>query len=119
MQHTIHDAVFQVVCDQFDVTKDDLKGPCRSRSIVRPRQIAMSLMRDAGGGRLSYPQIGHHFNRDHTTVLFGMRRVEEYREDVYFQAQYDKLLTMVDALARPAPFIRNRDVVFKSRRAQA
>lgn len=59
----------------FDLSTDHLKGPCRARVYVVPRQIAMWLIRKYT--RLSLPAIGQIFgDRDHTTVIHAVRKVE-------------------------------------------
>lgn len=61
------------VCARFGLTPEILRGPKKQRGIARPRQIVMFLAREMTP--LSYPRIGAHFHRDHTTVLFGERRI--------------------------------------------
>ena len=61
------------VCARFGLTAEILRGPKKHRGIARPRQIVMFLAREMTP--LSYPQIGAHFHRDHTTVLSGERRI--------------------------------------------
>ena len=63
------------VCARFGLTPEILRGPKKHRGIARPRQIVMFLAREMTP--LSYPRIGAHFHRDHTTVLFGERRIRE------------------------------------------
>lgn len=63
------------VCARFGLTPQILRGPKKQRGIARPRQIAMYLAREMTP--LSYPRIAAWFNRDHTTVLFGERRVRQ------------------------------------------
>lgn len=63
------------VCARFGLTPQILRGPKKQRGIARPRQIAMYLAREMTA--LSYPRIAAWFNRDHTTVLFGERRVRQ------------------------------------------
>ncbi|HKU65248.1 MAG TPA: helix-turn-helix domain-containing protein [Rhizomicrobium sp.] len=63
------------VCARFGLTPQLLRGPKKQRGIARPRQIAMYLAREMTS--LSYPRIAAWFNRDHTTVLFGERRVRQ------------------------------------------
>ncbi len=63
------------VAEHYSLKTSDLESPNRSRSIVRPRQIAMYL------GRLltprSYPEIGRRFgNRDHTTVMHAVETIQ-------------------------------------------
>ena len=51
----------------------------RSRQIARPRQIAMYLAKNLTS--MSYPEIGKRFgNRDHTTIMHAVRKIEELME---------------------------------------
>jgi chromosomal replication initiator protein len=53
-------------------------GPKRIRSYARPRQIAMYLSKQLT--TRSLPEIGRRFGgRDHTTVIHGVRRIEDLR----------------------------------------
>ena len=70
------DQVKRAVMQVFSVTKTDLESARRSRSIAYPRQIAMFLCRTKT--TRSLPQIGRYFgNRDHTTVLYAVRKLED------------------------------------------
>ena len=63
----------------FGVGANALRGRSRSRSIARPRQIAMYLIREETG--TSLPQIGAVLGgRDHTTILYGCERITELIE---------------------------------------
>ncbi|HUU03212.1 MAG TPA: chromosomal replication initiator protein DnaA [Myxococcota bacterium] len=67
--------VLKVVAGLFNVKVSDLKGSKRLRSISRPRQIAMYVCRtylDA-----TYPEIGNHLNKDHSTAISAVRNVEK------------------------------------------
>ncbi len=65
----------QVVCKHYSVTKADLLSACRARTLVRPRQIAMYIAKVLTGRSL--PEIGRRFgNRDHTTVLHAVRKID-------------------------------------------
>jgi len=73
------------VARRHGVTPDDIRGPSRRRSFVRPRHEAMWLMRQVrfadGSQRYSLPQIAQFLGgRDHTTVLNGVRRYEDRRK---------------------------------------
>ncbi len=66
----------RVVSQHYGVPKHDLISARRTRVIVRPRQIAMYLSKTLTPRSL--PEIGRRFgNRDHTTVLHAVRKVEE------------------------------------------
>jgi chromosomal replication initiator protein len=69
----------KTVAEYFKIRLGDLLSKRRSRSIARPRQIAMALSKELT--RHSLPEIGDAFGgRDHTTVLHACRRVAELRE---------------------------------------
>ncbi|NNE81755.1 MAG: chromosomal replication initiator protein DnaA [Silicimonas sp.] len=64
------------VSDHFNIRLSDLIGPKRVRTFARPRQIAMYLAKQLTARSL--PEIGRRFGgRDHTTVMHGVRRIEE------------------------------------------
>lgn len=64
------------VAEHFNIRVTDMFSARRSRQIVRPRQIAMFLAKNLTS--LSYPEIGRRFgNRDHTTIMHAVRKVEE------------------------------------------
>lgn len=63
------------VADHYNIKLSDMIGPKRSRSIARPRQIAMFLSKELTSRSL--PEIGKRFGgRDHTTVIHGVKRIE-------------------------------------------
>jgi chromosomal replication initiator protein len=69
----------RTVAEYFKIRVGDLLSKRRSRSITRPRQIAMALAKELT--RHSLPEIGDAFGgRDHTTVLHACRRVKLLRD---------------------------------------
>ncbi|MFM7397071.1 MAG: chromosomal replication initiator protein DnaA [Gammaproteobacteria bacterium] len=69
----------KIVADYFKVRVADLLSERRSRSVARPRQIAMALAKELTSHSL--PEIGDAFGgRDHTTVLHACRRIKELRD---------------------------------------
>jgi chromosomal replication initiator protein len=66
----------RVVSKHYNVSRSDLLSSRRTRTIVRPRQIAMYLSKMLTPRSL--PEIGRRFGgRDHTTVLHAVRKIEE------------------------------------------
>jgi chromosomal replication initiator protein len=62
------------------VRVNDMLSKRRSRSIARPRQVAMALAKELTNHSL--PEIGDAFGgRDHTTVLHACRKVAELRAE--------------------------------------
>ena len=69
----------KTVAEYYKIRIADLLSKRRSRSIERPRQVAMALAKELTNHSL--PEIGDAFGgRDHTTVLHACRRIKELRE---------------------------------------
>jgi len=66
------------VSEHYNIRLSDMIGPKRVRTIARPRQVAMYLSKELTSRSL--PEIGRRFGgRDHTTIIHGVRKVEELR----------------------------------------
>lgn len=73
------DNIQRTVAEYYKIKISDLHSKRRSRSIARPRQVAMALAKELT--QHSLPEIGEAFGgRDHTTVLHACRKVKELRE---------------------------------------
>jgi chromosomal replication initiator protein len=82
----------RVVAEYFKIRVADLLSKRRSRSIARPRQVAMALAKELT--RHSLPEIGDAFGgRDHTTVIHAVNRIKELRATEMRMAEdYNNLL---------------------------
>ena len=82
----------KTVADYYKVRIGDLLSKRRSRSVARPRQVAMALAKELTSHSL--PEIGDAFGgRDHTTVLHACRRIKELRDgEQRIQEDYSNLL---------------------------
>lgn len=70
----------KTTAEYYKIRVSDLLSKRRSRSVTRPRQIAMALAKELTGHSL--PEIGDAFGgRDHTTVLHACRKITELRKD--------------------------------------
>ena len=70
------DNIQRVVADYYKLKMSDMLSKRRSRSVARPRQVAMSIAKELTNHSL--PEIGESFGgRDHTTVLHACRKVKE------------------------------------------
>ena len=70
------DNIQRVVADYYQLKMSDLLSKRRSRSVARPRQVAMAIAKELTNHSL--PEIGESFGgRDHTTVLHACRKVKE------------------------------------------
>ena len=64
------------VSEHYNIRLSDMIGPKRMRSYARPRQVAMYLSKLLTSRSL--PEIGRRFGgRDHTTVMHGVKRIED------------------------------------------
>jgi len=64
------------VAEHYNIRLSDMIGPKRLRTIARPRQIAMYLSKQLTSRSL--PEIGRRFGgRDHTTIMHGVKKIEE------------------------------------------
>ena len=66
--------IISQVCKFYSVDEITLRGSQKSKGIAEPRQIAMYLIRKLTN--LSLPDIGKEFAKDHSTVLYNIRKVE-------------------------------------------
>jgi chromosomal replication initiator protein len=87
----------KTVAEYFKIRVADLLSKRRSRSIARPRQIAMALAKELTTHSL--PEIGDGFGgRDHTTVLHACRRVRALRDtETRVAEDYNNLLRTLTA----------------------
>ena len=87
----------KTVADYYKVRVADLLSKRRSRSVARPRQVAMALAKELTSQSL--PEIGDAFGgRDHTTVLHACKRIKELRDiDIRMSEDYSNLLRTLTA----------------------
>ncbi len=73
------DNIQRTVAEYYKIKLSDLLSKRRSRSVARPRQLAMALAKELTNHSL--PEIGEAFGgRDHTTVLHACKKIKELRE---------------------------------------
>lgn len=87
----------KTVAEYYKIRVADLLSTRRSRSITRPRQIAMSLAKELTNHSL--PEIGDAFGgRDHTTALHACRKIAQLREEEQKIAEdYNNLLRILSS----------------------
>ena len=86
------DNIQKTVADYYKIKVADILSKRRSRSVARPRQMAMALAKELTNHRL--PGIGNGFGgRDHTTVLHACRKIEQLKEESHdIQEDYKNLI---------------------------
>lgn len=86
------DQIIKTACEYYNLRQADLIGSSRARAVARPRQMVMYLSKTMT--TRSYPEIARKLGkRDHTTVLYGVRKIEE-------------LMTMDSQIAEDAAILR-------------
>jgi chromosomal replication initiator protein len=82
----------KTVAEYYKLRASDMLSAKRSRSIARPRQVAMALAKELT--KHSLPEIGRAFGgRDHTTVLHATRTIKNLRDgDATLEEDYKNLL---------------------------
>ncbi|WP_354622899.1 chromosomal replication initiator protein DnaA [Psychromonas sp. MME2] len=79
-KQTTIDNIQKVVAEHYRIKTSDMSSKRRTRTVARPRQIAMALAKELT--QHSLPEIGEAFGgRDHTTVLHACRKVAELRRE--------------------------------------
>ena len=85
------DDIQKFVADKYGIKLSDIKGKSRKKEIVNPRQIAMFLSREILEDSLV--TISNAFDRDHTTVMHGIDKIQkQIDEDDDFKDEIESLL---------------------------
>lgn len=89
------DNIQKTVAEYYKIRVADLHSKRRSRSVARPRQIAMAMCKELTNHSL--PEIGDAFGgRDHTTVLHACRKIAELKgSDLKVEEDYNNLLRIL------------------------
>ena len=88
------DEIQKKVVEQYNIKLSDMHSPRRSRSVARPRQVAMYLAKSIT--TRSLPEIGRKFGgRDHTTVIHAIKTIEEIMVNDPNLAEDIELLTRI------------------------
>ena len=85
----------RVVAEYYNIRVSDLHSKRRSRSITRPRQVAMSISKELT--KYSLPEIGDLFGgRDHTTVIHACKKVGELKStDIKMMEDYNNIIRLL------------------------
>lgn len=95
-RRTTIDEIQRKVAEHFNISVKEMQSSRRARNVARPRQIAMYLAKQLTSRSL--PEIGRKFDRDHTTVMHAVRKVEELMmEEVCLAENVETLRRMLEA----------------------
>ncbi len=89
------DNIQKTTAEYYNIKLSDLLSKRRSRSVARPRQMAMFLAKELTN--YSLPEIGESFGgRDHTTVIHACKKIQELRNfNLDIEEDYRKLLRVL------------------------
>lgn len=88
--------VLRCVCQSFLVSRDELRGKRKHKNISEARLVAYWLLKILT--KMSYPEIGIALNKEHTSVMSGVKACERNRaRDAKFKAFTNELATAVSA----------------------
>lgn len=87
----------KIVAEYYKIRVSDLHSKDRSRSVARPRQVAMALAKELTNHSL--PEIGDAFGgRDHTTVLHACRKIAELNgSDAQIKEDFSNLMRILSS----------------------
>lgn len=95
-KRTTIDEIQKKVAEYFNISVKEMQSSRRARTVARPRQVAMYLAKQLTSRSL--PEIGRKFDRDHTTVMHAVRKVEELiMEDSSLAENVDALRKILEA----------------------
>jgi chromosomal replication initiator protein len=85
----------KTTAEYYNIKMSDILSKRRSRSVARPRQMAMFLAKELTN--YSLPEIGESFGgRDHTTVIHACKKINELRAfNLDIEEDYRKLLRVL------------------------
>lgn len=79
------DTIIDEVAKTYNVSRQDILSNRRTSDLVLARQVAMYISKQTTD--LSFKAIGEEFGKDHTTVLYNVRRIEEFLKDKPYQKE--------------------------------
>lgn len=89
------DLITNVICEQYNVTKEDLLSKRRTKNIAFPRQICMYLARELTDNSL--PNIGTYYGgRDHSTVIHGYDKIkQDMKKNSILEDEINKVIVKI------------------------
>ena len=79
------ETIISEVSKTYNVSEADILSNKRAASLVLARRVAMYIARQTS--ELSYDEIGECFGKDHTTVLYNVKKIEEFLKDKPYEKE--------------------------------
>lgn len=86
--------IIRIVSDVCKAPVNKMLSRSEEHRLVRARWLAMYIIRKRHG--MSFPKIGGIFGRDHSTVVYAVRKAEECLEEAYYQILYDDIIDRIN-----------------------
>lgn len=87
----------KAVCEEYGITLEELASRRRSRYLSWPRQEAMWLTLKMTS--MSFPEVGRHYDRDHTTVMHAKEQVEKRLEgNIELSMRMDRITKRIEQM---------------------
>ena len=84
------DKIFEIVCNRYGVSTEDVLSQKRNQNIVLPRRIILYFMRSIL--EMTFPDIGKHMNMHHSSVMTSIQKMEGMmKEDTAFEMEIQEL----------------------------
>lgn len=98
--------VFRVVEDKYKISKSQLTGRSRKTKFIKPRYITYALLKNMG---LNYSEIARLFERDHSSILYGIQMADNLWKDETILINIDKIApTDIERMRNPFPLGRSK-----------
>jgi chromosomal replication initiator protein len=93
-QHLTYKKIVDKTCKFYQISKEDILGRSRTKDINRARQVSCYLMKYEL--KMSFPQIGAVFSRDHSTIMNGVTNIEKgLKLDLTMREQINSLVESI------------------------
>ena len=77
--------IISEVARSYNVSEADIYSNRKTQQLAQARQVAMFIVREMTD--MSYKAIGDHFGRDHTTVLYNIKKIENFLKDKPYEKE--------------------------------
>ena len=77
--------IISEVARSYNVSEADIYSNRKTQQLPQARQVAMFIVREMTD--MSYKAIGDHFGRDHTTVLYNIKKIENFLKDKPYEKE--------------------------------
>jgi hypothetical protein len=108
----IENHIHKAICKDYGIQIEDLKGKCRKRKFVEPRQLSMYFLKLET--TLTLQEIGDTVNRHYSTVIHSLEQVNNLYEGVnWYRSRVNKIGEVLNIKPRLISEIELRETVIE------